>query len=247
MDIRLDGKTAVITGAARGIGHEIARQMAASGARVIIADINLQAAQAAAAAMGSNALALHVDVADVASCQQLTASAISEAGQVDILVNNAAICPIVPIDAVDQAFFDTLIAINLRGPYFLSQAAARHMRQHQTGRIINISSVGGKTGGTAQISVYAATKAALFSVTKSFAKYLAPYGTVNTIAPGPSNTDLTADWNDPAILETMRQTVPLERLGMPQDYAGAAVFLASDHAGYITGATLDVNGGIRMD
>lgn len=247
MDIRLDGKTAVITGAARGIGHEIARQMAASGARVIIADINLQAAQAAAAAMGSNALALHVDVADVASCQQLIASAISEAGQVDILVNNAAICPIVPIDAVDQVFFDTLIAINLRGPYFLSQAAARHMRQRQTGRIINISSVGGKTGGTAQISVYAATKAALFSVTKSFAKYLAPYGTVNTIAPGPSNTDLTADWNDPAILETMRQSVPLERLGMPQDYAGAAVFLASDHAGYITGATLDVNGGIRMD
>ncbi|MBZ0300683.1 MAG: glucose 1-dehydrogenase [Anaerolineae bacterium] len=247
MHIQLGGKTAVVTGAARGIGRAIASALHAAGAQVIIADLDLPAAQQTAAVLGERAMALHVDAANVSSCRQLVADVLSQAGQLDILVNNAAICPIRPIDEVDPAFFDQLIAINLRGPYFLSQAAAQHMRARQTGRIINISSVGGKTGGTAQISVYAATKAALFSVTKSFAKYLAPYGTVNTIAPGPSHTDLTADWDDPALLEQMRQTVPLQRLGTPQDYAGAAVFLASDQAGYITGATLDVNGGIRMD
>ncbi len=245
MHIRLDGKTAVVTGAARGIGQATAEALVQAGARVVIADIDLDAARQTAAQLGG--LALYLDAADVESCRALIAEVIAQNGQVDILVNNAGICPIRPIDEVDPAFFDKLIAINLRGPYFLSQAAAQHMRQRQTGRIINISSVGGKTGGTAQISVYAATKAALFSVTKSFARYLAPYGTVNSIAPGPSSTDLTADWNDPALLETLRQSVPLQRLGVPADFAGAAVFLASDYAAYITGATLDVNGGIRMD
>ena len=247
MHIRLDGKTALVTGAARGIGQAIAARMHAAGAQVVIADIDHQAAQQAAAALGERALALPLDVSDVASCQQAIAQAVTQAGQVDILVNNAGICPIRPIDEVDAAFFDALVAVNLRGPYFLSQAAAQHMRARQTGRIINISSVGGKTGGQADISVYAATKAALFSLTKSFAKYLAPYGTANTIAPGPSVTDLTTAWNDAALLEQLRQSVPLQRLGTPDDYAGAAVFLASDAASYITGATLDINGGLRMD
>ena len=247
MDIRLDGKTAVITGAARGIGKAIAKGMVDSGAQVVIADINLGAARQTAAALGDRALALHLDAADVASCQQLIEDTITRTGQLDILVNNAAICPIRHIDDVDQAFFDLLMAVNLRGVYFLSQAAARHMRQRQTGRIINISSVGGKTGGTADISVYAATKAALFSVTKSFAKYLAPHGTCNAIAPGPAHTDLTAAWDEDDLLESLRQSVPLQRLATPDDFPGVAVFLASDHADYITGATIDVNGGIRMD
>lgn len=247
MQIRLDNRTAIITGAARGIGRAIAAAMHAAGAQVVIADIDLPAARQTAAELGTRALALHVDTASVESCRQLVADTITQAGQLDILVNNAAICPIHPIDAVEPDLFDRMIAINLRGPYFLSQAAAQHMRARQTGRIINISSVGGKTGGTAQISIYAATKAALFSLTKSFAKHLAPYGTVNSIAPGPSNTDLTTGWNDPDLLEQLRQSVPLQRLGTPVDFSGVAVFLASDFAGYITGATIDVNGGIRMD
>ena len=247
MDIRLDDKTAIVTGAARGIGQALAAGLHEAGAQVIIADVDLEAARQTAADLGSRATAKHLDAADVASCQSLIADVIAQAGQVDILVNNAGICPIVPLEAVDQLFFDTLIAINLRGPYFLSQAVAQHMRERQTGRIINITSVGGKTGGQADISVYAATKAALISLTKSFAKYLAPYGTVNSIAPGPSHTALTVGWEDPAMLETLRQSVPLQRLGVPEDYVGMAVFLASDYASYITGATLDVNGGIRMD
>ena len=247
MHIRLDGKTAVITGAARGIGRAIAQGMAEAGAQVVIADIDLDTARQTAAELGDGALALPLDAADVASCQQLVADVIAQTGQLDILVNNAGICPIRTIEEVDQAYFDQLIAINLRGVYFLSQAAALHMQPRQTGRIINISSVGGKTGGTADISVYAATKAALFAVTKSFAKYLAPHGTCNAIAPGPANTDLTAAWDEDELLESLRQSVPLQRLATPDDFKGAAVFLASDHADYITGATIDVNGGIRMD
>jgi NAD(P)-dependent dehydrogenase (short-subunit alcohol dehydrogenase family) len=247
MQIRLDGKTAVVTGAARGIGQAIAAGLVEVGAQVVIADVDLPTAQQTATALGSGASAHYLDAADVASCRALITDVIAHSGKLDILVNNAGICPIVPLEAIEQEFFDRLIAINLRGPYFLSQAAAVHMRERQTGRIINITSVGGKTGGQADISVYAATKAALISVTKSFAKYLAPYGTVNNIAPGPSHTDLTAGWQDPDTLEKLRQSVPLQRLGVPEDYVGMAVFLASDYASYITGATLDVNGGIRMD
>jgi 3-oxoacyl-[acyl-carrier protein] reductase len=121
------------------------------------------------------------------------------------------------------------------------------MKARQTGRIINISSVGARTGGKMPASVYSATKSALFSVTKSFASYLAPYGTANTIAPGPSRTALTDAWDADEALQEFARVVPLGRLGVPQDYAGAAVFLASDYASYMTGATVDVNGGFRME
>ena len=247
MDIRLDNKTALVTGAASGIGRAIAEGMYEAGATVIVADINLPNAQETAAAFGSRAIAMAVDVGKVEACRQLVRDTIAQTGQLDILVNNAGICPLRPLEEVDQDFFDLLFATNLRGAYFLSQAAAIHMKRRQTGRIINISSVGGRTGGSLAVSVYAATKAALLSVTRSFATYLAPYGTVNSIAPGPSHTPLTQAWNAEESLEQLRSAVPLQRLGQPDDYRGAAVFLASEQASYITGTTLDINGGMRMD
>jgi NAD(P)-dependent dehydrogenase (short-subunit alcohol dehydrogenase family) len=247
MNIRLDNKTAIITGAASGIGRAIADGLHEAGATVIIADIDLDAAEATAATLGERALAMRVDVADVESCDQLVRETISTTGQLDILVNNAGICPLRPTDEVDQAFFDRLFAVNVRGAYFLSQAAGKHMKSRKTGRIINISSVGGRTGGSLAVSVYAATKAALFSVTKSFATYLAPYGTANTIAPGPSHTPLTEAWDAAEGLKRLEASVPLGRLGQPDDYRGAAVFLASEYSAYMTGATLDINGGFRME
>jgi 3-oxoacyl-[acyl-carrier protein] reductase len=247
MQIRLDGKTALITGAASGIGWAIAQKMHEAGAGVVIADIDLDRARSAADQLGDNAAAMQVDVADVAACRQLVAATIEHYGQLDILVNNAGVCPLCPIDEVDQDLFDRLFAVNVRGVYFLSQAAAQHMKSRQTGRIINISSVGGRTGGALALSVYAATKAAIFAVTKSFANHLAPHGTVNTIAPGPSRTPLTDAWDAPESLQNLEKMVPLARLGEPEDFAGVAVFLASEYAGYITGATVDVNGGLRMD
>jgi len=245
MQIRLDGKNAIVTGAASGIGRSIAEGLREAGARVVIADINLEAAQQTAAELGG--VAMQADVSDVAACRKLVADTISQLGQLDILVNNAGICPLRDIDAVEPEFFDALFAVNVRGAYFLCQAAAAHMKSRQTGRIINVSSVGGKTGGSLAVSVYAATKAALFSVTKSFATYLAPYGTANSIAPGPAHTPLTQAWNADAALETLTQTIPLRRLGEPDDFKGVAVFLASDYARYMTGSTVDVNGGFRMD
>lgn len=245
MQIRLDGKIAVVTGAASGIGRAIAEGLHEAGASVVIADINFDAAQGTARALGEHAM--QVDVSDPDACKNLISSSIERFGQLDILVNNAGICPLRPIEEVDPAFFDSLFAVNVRGAYFLSQAAAIHMKNRQTGRIINISSVGGKTGGTLAVSVYAATKAALFSITKSYATYLAPYGTANTIAPGPAHTPLTDAWNVEESLQNLARTIPLGRLGVPDDFKGAAVFLASDYARYITGATLDVNGGFRMD
>lgn len=245
MQIRLGGKVAIVTGAASGIGKAIAEGLHEAGAKVVIADIDDDAARQTASAMGG--YALPVDVSSVDDCKALVARTIAELGQVDILVNNAGICPLRPLEAVDTAFFDKLFAVNVRGAYFLSQAAAIHMKGRQTGRIINVSSVGGKTGGTLAVSVYAATKAALFSVTKSYATYLAPHGTANTIAPGPSHTPLTEAWNADEALENLAKSVPLGRLGEPEDFKGAAVFLASDYARYITGATIDVNGGFRMD
>ncbi len=247
MNIRLDGKTAIVTGAASGIGHAIANAMHEAGATIVIADINLEKAEAVAAQLGERAQAMHVDVANVESCQQLVRQTIADLGQLDILVNNAGICPLRPLEDVDQAFFDLLISINVRSSYFLSQAAAIHMKSRQTGRIINISSVGGRTGGSLAVSVYAATKAALFSVTKSFATYLAPYGTANTIAPGPSHTPLTEAWDNPDGLAALEASIPLGRLGRPEDYCNMAVFLASEQASYMTGATVDINGGFRME
>lgn len=247
MQIRLNGKVAVVTGAASGIGRAIAEGLREAGAQVVIADIDVEAARHGASQLGAGAVPMQVDVADVGSCQNLIANTIDQLGQLDILVNNAGICPLREIEDVDQVFFDRLFAINVRGAYFLSQAAAMHMKSRQTGRIINVSSVGGRTGGSLAVSVYAATKAALFSVTKSFATYLAPHGTANTIAPGPSYTPLTEAWDADDALKALEKTIPLARLGQPNDYKGVAVFLASDYASYMTGATVDINGGFRME
>ncbi len=247
MDLRLDGRSALVTGAARGIGLAIARAMLSSGASVVLADLDAEGVRSAADALGEGADAMVLDVSDVDACRTAVRQVIRSKGALDILVNNAGICPLRDIGEVDREFFDRLIAVNLRGAFFLSQEAAVHMRERRGGRIINISSVGAKTGGAADIPVYCAAKAGLLALTKSFARYLAPYGTANAIAPGLTDTELSRSWGSPELLERIRSTVLLGRLGTPEDIAGAAVFLASDRAGYITGATIDINGGIRMD
>lgn len=183
---QLSGKTVLVSGAARGIGLAIAAALHEAGATVVLADIDLPEAEKAAAELGRRALALPLDVTEVARCRSVVDDVVAQTGQLDVLVNNAGIGPIHPIDEVDQAIFDHIVAVNLRGLFFLSQAAAQHMRARQCGRIINISSIGGRTGGKAGLPVYVATKAGVFALTKTFANYLAPHGTVNCIAPGPT-------------------------------------------------------------
>jgi 3-oxoacyl-[acyl-carrier protein] reductase len=244
---RLKGKTALITGGARGIGFSIARAMSAEGARVALADLDLEAAEKSAQEIGGDSLALELDLRDVASCRSCVDAAISALGQLDILVNNGGICRSVPIPEIDQAFYDDMFDTNVRGAFFCSQKAAVHMRGRETGRIINIASIAARSGGSADVSVYAASKGALHTLTKAFAKFLAPGGTANTILPGPTGTDMLLGWSNQEQIDSLTSKILLGRLARPEDHAGAVVFLASDEASYITGASIDTNGGMLMD
>jgi NAD(P)-dependent dehydrogenase (short-subunit alcohol dehydrogenase family) len=242
----LKGKTALITGGARGIGLAVARGMIAEGTQVILADIDIDTAAQAAEALGDAASAIRLDLSDVNHCKACVAEAIERNGQLDILVNNGGICQTVPIEDIDQAFYDRMFDINVRGAFFCSQAAAVHMRERQTGRIINIASIAARTGGSEDVSVYAGTKGAMVAITKAFAKFLAPGGTCNAVLPGPTRTDLFNGWADDEMAERLAGKIPMGRLATPEDHAGAVVFLATDAAAYITGAGIDTNGGMYM-
>jgi 3-oxoacyl-[acyl-carrier protein] reductase len=247
MDGGLSGRAALVTGAARGIGFEIARRLAEAGALVAVADIDGEAARAAAEAVSSNALALVCDVADEDSARRAVEIAENELGPLTILVNNAGICPLTAFDQVTRREWDRVLAINLTGAFLMSQAAFRSIAgAGPRGRIINISSVGGQMGGVMVGVHYAAAKAGLIGLTKSLARLLAPSrGTANAIAPGTSATEMTAAWGD-EILAGVTAKIPLGRLCAAEEIAAAALFLAGDEAGFITGATLDVNGGLYL-
>jgi 3-oxoacyl-[acyl-carrier protein] reductase len=243
-------RVAIVTGAARGIGAAIARELGRSGARVVVADLDLAGAEGAVEALradGIDATAARVDVGQVAAARELVGATVQRFGRLDVLVNNAGICPLATIEETTEDLFDWIVAVNLKGTYFVSQAAIAPFKAQRSGRIVNIASVGGKTGGVMPVSVYSATKAGIISLTKSFASYLAPFGvTVNAIAPGPATTDLTRDW--PADRMTaLAGAIPLKRLARPDDIAPVVAFLASEAAGYITGEIVDVNGGLLMD
>lgn len=246
----LEGRVAVVTGGARGIGAAIARELTREGARVVVADVDLAGAEQTAAALeadGRAGLAVRADVSRVAEAHGLVASALDRCGRLDILVNNAGICPLATIEEVTEELFDRVVAVNLKGVFFVSQAAVAPFKAQRSGRIINIASVGGKTGGFMPVAPYSATKAGVISLTKSFASYLSPYGvTVNAIAPGPAATDLTRDWPADRVAALV-SAIPFKRLATAEDIAPVAAFLASDRAGYITGEIVDVNGGLLMD
>lgn len=239
----LTGKTAVVTGAGRGIGETIARLLAEQGAAVVVADINLDTAAAVAAdiqSAGGIAAALHCDVSDPQSITQLFDAGEAQFGAVDVLVNNAGIGNFKPMPEVTLEEWDRVVDINLRGVHLCSQRAMIPMCERKSGKIINISSMGGQLGGLKVAPDYTAAKAGVIGLTKSYARYGARYGVnVNAVAPGPTATEMAAGHFDPS-------SAPLGRLGTPQDIANAVLFLASSMSDYITGATIDVNGGMLM-
>jgi len=243
----LNGRVALITGGAGGIGKAIGEGFLQAGAKVVFADIDLNAAEATCRELGDNATACYLDLGDVASCLACVKSVIDNQGGIDVLVNNGGICQEKSISEVTQEFYDRMFNINVRGTFFCSQAAVTQMLEQQHGRIINISSIAAKTGGTADHLVYAATKAAVTTMTKTFARSLAPYGTVNSILPGPTDTKLFRGWASDEQAATLLTKIPMERLGQSEDCVGAVLFLASEAASYITGATVDINGGMLMD
>jgi 3-oxoacyl-[acyl-carrier protein] reductase len=250
MDVSLSGRVAIVTGAARGLGRVVAQTLAESGADVVIADIQEDAGALAASELtqlGVRSVFVRTDVGKPADCRRLVDESIAQLGQLDVLVNNAGICPVSAISEIDEELWNHVIDVNLRGTFFCSQAAAERLKERPAGRIINIASIAAHNGGgLVPVAHYASSKGGMISMTRSFATYLAPHGcTANAIAPAPFLSDLTADFSD-EVMEQYKKVIPLGRLGTSQDMANAVLFLASDLASFITGAVLDVNGGWLM-
>ncbi len=245
----LQDRVAFITGAGSGIGRAIAQTFAGQGARVALVDVDLDAARRAAGEIGdagAAALALRADVRSPVDVNAAVEAAASEFGGLDILVNNAGICPLENLEEISLESWNRVLAVNLTGAFLCAQAALPYLRRSRCGRIINLGSVAGRIGGLAVGAHYSVSKAGLMCLTKVLAKMLAGEGiTANSISPGTTETALTADWDAP-VKESLRRQIPLGRLGRPEDVAAAALFLASDGAAYVTGATLDVNGGLVM-
>jgi 3-oxoacyl-[acyl-carrier protein] reductase len=240
---RFSGKVALITGGARGIGRATAQAFAAEGARVIVADVDADAAEATARALGGGAIGLGIDVADAQSVKSVVATALSRAERIDVLVNNAGITRDASLVKTSDEAWDSVIAVNLTGTFLMTREVAPHMVARGSGAIINASSVVGVYGNFGQTN-YVATKSGVIGMTRVWARELGRKGVrVNAIAPGFIATDMTAKMPED-VLEGMKKKTPLGRLGAPEDVARAYVFLASDDASFINGQVLGVDGGL---
>ncbi len=245
----LEGKSAVVTGASRGIGRAIAEQLARNGARVVVNyakdEAGAQEAVAAIKAAGGEAYAAQADVSDYKSAEGLIKGAVEAYGAVDILVNNAGTTRDMVIMMMPESDWDIVIQTNLKSAFNCSKAAVKTMLRKRSGRIINITSVSGIAGNAGQTN-YSASKAGLIGFTKALAREVAARSiTVNAVAPGFVPTTLTGDL--PADLkEASLKAIPLGRWGTPEEIAHAVAFLASNEAGYITGQVLSVDGGMVM-
>ncbi|WP_370269791.1 L-iditol 2-dehydrogenase [Nioella sp.] len=254
---RLAGKTALITGAARGIGLAFAKAYVAEGARVAIADIDIDRARASAAGIGEAAIAVRMDVTDQASIEAAVAETAAAFGQIDILINNAAIFTAAPIVEITREDYDRVFQINVAGSLFTLQAVARHMIDKGIkGRIINMASQAGRRGESL-VAVYCASKAAIISLTQSAGLNLIRHGiNVNAIAPGVVDGEhwdgvdaFFAKYEGKAPGQKKREVgeaVPYGRMGSAQDLTGMAIFLASSEADYIVAQTYNVDGGNWM-
>ena len=238
----LEGRTAVVTGAAQGLGEAIAQALHGCGASVVAGDLNGEGAERVASSLGGRARAAEVDVRS----RESLVSLLDEAGRVDILVNNAARTVSRPIWEIEAEEWDDVLAVNLRGVFFGCQVAAPRMRDQGWGRIVNMASLAGQQGGAVAGAHYAASKAGIVVLTKMLATELAPHGvTVNAVAPAAVRTPVFDEMPQDR-LEAARARIPVGRFGEPHEVAELVAFLCSDVAAYITGATLDVNGGAFM-
>ena len=236
----------VVTGASRGIGRAIALVFAQAGASLALVSRTADALEAVAVevrAVGAEALVLPTDVAVEAEVDQAINRVVAEWGRVDVLVNNAGLIDFGPLHEIEPTAWDKVMGANLTGAYLCSRAVAPVMEKNQAGRIVNITSVSAQTGGVSGGVHYTASKGGLTAMTKTLARDLAPHNiTVNAISPGQIDAD--PELLTPEQREKVMAMIPLGRLGEPEEIAYAALFLASPMADYITGTTLDVNGGI---
>lgn len=241
--MKLENKTAIITGGASGIGLETAKLFIAEGANVIIADINEEAGKSAALEMGSKCKFVKTDVSDKSSAYFCIVETFNKFGKLDILINNAGITSDASLLKMSSEQFEKVIDINLKGVFFMTKYAATHMAENNYGRIINTSSIVGLYGNFGQTN-YAASKSGVIGMTKTWARELGRKGiTVNAVAPGFIETDMLSTIPE-KVLNNIKEKTPLGRLGAPSDIAKAYLFLASDDAEFITGITLSVDGGL---
>jgi galactitol 2-dehydrogenase len=260
--VRLKGKVAIITGGARGIGRAIAEGYAREGARVCLADLDLAEAKKAAGEVGRNAFAVHLDVTQQGSIDAMVVEVQQQAGDIDILVNNAAIFELAPIEEITEQSYDRIFAVNVKGLLFTLQAVARNMiaahvnQPARRGKIINMASQAGRRGEPL-VAVYCASKAAVISLTQSAGLGLIKHGiNVNGISPGVVDTPmwdevdaLFAKYEGRKLGEKKRlvgEAVPFGRMGKPEDHVGAAIFLACAESDYVVAQTFNIDGGNWM-
>ena len=241
--MKLQNKTAIITGGAGGIGFETAKLFINQGAMVIIADTNIEAGKKSEAELGRNCRFVKTDVSDKSSAFFCINDCLKKFGNLDILINNAGITSDASLLKMSSEQFEKVIDINLKGVFFMTKYAAAHMAEKNYGRIINTSSIVGLYGNFGQTN-YAASKSGVIGMTKTWARELGRKGiTVNAVAPGFIDTGMLGSVPT-KILDDLKQKTPLGRLGTPEDIAKAYLFLASDDASFINGAVLSVDGGL---
>ncbi|MCX8116652.1 MAG: SDR family oxidoreductase [Desulfobacterota bacterium] len=249
--MRLKGRVSIVTGGARGIGRAIVLTFVREGARVAIVDFDRDGAMALKGEIekkGGEAIAVPCDVSKSGQVKEMVEQ-VKRAfgGRIDILVNNAGIIRRGTIDTVTEEDWDRVIEVNLKGTFNCSKAVVETMKQQGSGKIINISSIAGKMGDITSAPGYGPSKAGIDALTKTLARQLAPYGiNVNGVAPHAIETEMSAQWSEQRRKEIIA-SIPLGRLGKPEDVAEAVLFLVSEEASFITGEILDVNGGALMD
>ena len=255
MTQRFTDKTVVVTGGGGGIGGATCRRFAAEGAKVAVFDMNLEAAEKVATAIrasGGHAQAVRCDITDRANVDAAVAETVAALGPIDVLVNNAGWDIFKPFTKTEPAQWDKLIAINLTGALHMHHAVLPGMAARKAGRIVNIASDAARVGSSGE-AVYAACKGGLVAFSKTIAREHARHGiTVNVVCPGPTDTALFEDYkqgagNPEKLVEAFTRSIPLGRIGQPDDLPGAILFFASDDAGYVTGQVLSVSGGLTMN
>jgi 2-hydroxycyclohexanecarboxyl-CoA dehydrogenase len=243
----LQGRVVLVTGAGRGVGQAIAQRLAVEGARVAVTDVDEKSAVTTAADL-DGAAGFRLDITDADEVGRRIAEIVRALGPIDALVNNAGWDHLAPFLDTDEDLWDRLIDINLRGPIRMTKAVLPQMLERQSGRIVNIASDAGRVGSSGE-SVYSACKAGIIGFGKTVAREVARYGiTVNAICPGPTDTALleSVTEGNEKLIDALKRAIPMRRIGVPEDIAGVVAFMVSDDAGFITGQTLSVSGGLTM-
>ncbi len=245
-----DNKVAIVTGAGQGMGKAVAKRLANGGSRIVVFDINREQADATVKSLNEfncESLVVTGDVTQKQDVEKAVKATLDKFGQVDILINNAGVLRPTAVIDIDEKEWDWVVAVNLKGTFLFSQAVLKVMRKNNWGRIVNFSSTAGKNISTVGGAHYTSAKAAILGFTRHLAKEEAGYGiTVNSVCPGLIDTEMVRNTIDPVKTKQYAESFPINRLGEPEEVAELVAFLCSNRASYITGASLDINGGDLM-